>query len=155
MRQFLSVCLIAAMVAGPVLTPAANAANPKTTTPIKHIVIIFGENRSFDHYFGTYPNALNPKGEPQFHALPNTPTVNGLGNALLNNNPNLNPLNGSGAANPFRFDRTQSNTQDMDHDYMAERRRDGFIPREHRKCGSSSQRSAGRRAHDRPSDGLL
>jgi phospholipase C len=36
-------------------------------------VIIFGENRSFDHYFGTYPNALNPKGEPQFHALPNTP----------------------------------------------------------------------------------
>jgi phospholipase C len=120
MRQLLSVCLVAAMVAGPVLAPAANASNPKTATPIKHIVIIFGENRSFDHYFGTYPNALNPKGEPGFHALPNTPTVNGLGNALLNNNPNLNPLNGSGAANPFRFDRSQANTQDMDHDYMAE-----------------------------------
>jgi len=120
MRQLLSVCLVAAMVAGPVLAPAASASNPKTATPIKHIVIIFGENRSFDHYFGTYPNALNPKGEPQFHALPNTPTVNGLGNALLNNNPNLNPLNGSGAANPFRFDRSQANTQDMDHDYMAE-----------------------------------
>jgi len=120
MRQLLSVCLVAAMVAGPVLAPAAHAANVKTATPIKHIVIIFGENRSFDHYFGTYPNALNPKGEPQFRALPNTPTVNGLGNALLNNNPNLNPLNGSGAANPFRFDRSQANTQDMDHDYMAE-----------------------------------
>ncbi len=119
-RQFLSVCLIAAIVTGPVLTPVANAANPKTTTPIKHIVIIFGENRSFDHYFGTYPNALNPKGEPQFHALPGTPTVNGLSKALLINNPNLNPLNGSGAANPFRFDRSQANTQDMDHDYMAE-----------------------------------
>ncbi|MGA9978307.1 MAG: alkaline phosphatase family protein [Candidatus Sulfotelmatobacter sp.] len=93
MRQLLSVCLVAAMVAGPILTPRANAADVKTATPIKHIVIVFGENRSFDHYFGTYPNALNPKGEPQFHALPNTPTINGLSNALLNNNPNLNPLN--------------------------------------------------------------
>src|SRR3984957_7374099 len=120
MRQFLSVCLVAAIVAGPVLAPAASASNPKTATPIKHIVIIFGENRSFDHYFGTYPSALNPKGEPQFHPAPATPGVNGLGNALLNNNPNLNPLNGSGAANPFRFDRSQANTQDMDHDYMAE-----------------------------------
>jgi phospholipase C len=121
MRQLLlSRCLVAAMFAAPLLTPAAHAANPKTATPIKHIVIIFGENRSFDHYFGTYPNALNPKGEPAFHPLPNTPGVNGLSNALLNNNPNLNPLNGSGASNPFRFDRSQANTQDMDHDYMAE-----------------------------------
>lgn len=116
MRILLSACLLAAVVAGPV----AHASNVKTATPIKHIVIIFGENRSFDHYFGTYPYALNPKGEPQFHPLPNTPSVNGLSNALLNNNPNLNPLNGSGAANPFRFDRSQANTQDMDHDYMAE-----------------------------------
>jgi phospholipase C len=30
-----------------------------TATPIKHLVIIFQENISFDHYFGTYPNALN------------------------------------------------------------------------------------------------
>lgn len=35
-----------------------------TTTPIKHVVVIFGENVSFDHYFGTYPNASNPTGEP-------------------------------------------------------------------------------------------
>jgi phospholipase C len=120
MRQLLSALLIAAIVAGPVSMPVASAADVKTATPIKHIVIIFGENRSFDHYFGTYPNALNPSGEPPFHALPNTPSVNGLSNALLNNNPNLNTLNGSGAANPFRFDRSQANTQDMDHDYMAE-----------------------------------
>jgi len=83
-------------------------------------VIIFGENRSLDHYFGTYPNALNPAGEPPFHASPNTPTVNGLSNALLNFNPNLNPVNGSGAANPFRFDRSQANTEDMNHGYTAE-----------------------------------
>src|SRR5271170_3510843 len=120
MRQFLSLLLTAAIVAGPVLTPAANAANPKTATPIKHIVIIFGENQSFDHYFGTYPYALNPAGEPKFVAAPNTPTVNGFGNALLNNNPNLNPANGTGASNPFRLDRSQAFTQDQDHDYLAE-----------------------------------
>ena len=120
MRQLLSVCLVVAMVAGPGTGLVANASTIKTATPIKHIVIIFGENRSFDHYFGTYPKALNPKGEPQFHALPGTPSVNGLGNALLNNNPNLNPANGAGAANPFRFDRSQANTQDMDHDYTPE-----------------------------------
>jgi phospholipase C len=120
MHRLLCLCLFASIVAGPNITPVAHAAGVKTATPITHIVIIFGENRSFDHYFGTYPNALNPKGEPQFHARPNTPTVNGFGNALLNNNPNLNPLNGSGASNPFRFGRSQGNTQDMDHDYMAE-----------------------------------
>src|SRR5262249_16087270 len=27
-----------------------------TATPIKHLVVIFNENRSFDHYFATYPN---------------------------------------------------------------------------------------------------
>ena len=113
MRQLLSLCLVAGIIAGPLLPPLAIAADVKTATPIKHIVIIFGENRSFDHYFGTYPNALNPRGEPQFHAAPNTPTVNGLSRALLNHNPNLNPLNGSGAANPFRFDRSQANTADM------------------------------------------
>jgi len=26
-----------------------------TATPIKHLVVIFDENISFDHYFGTYP----------------------------------------------------------------------------------------------------
>ena len=25
-----------------------------TTTPIKHVIVIIGENRSFDHIFGTY-----------------------------------------------------------------------------------------------------
>jgi phospholipase C len=34
-----------------------------TATPIKHLVVIFQENVSFDHYFATYPNALNQPGE--------------------------------------------------------------------------------------------
>ena len=33
-----------------------------TATPIKHVVVIFQENVSFDHYFGTYPNATNTDG---------------------------------------------------------------------------------------------
>jgi len=43
-----------------------------TRTPIKHLVVVFNENRSFDHYFGTYPNALNPEGEPVFEPAKNT-----------------------------------------------------------------------------------
>jgi len=120
MRQLLSWCLAATIVASPLATPVASAADAKTATPIKHIVIIFGENQSFDHYFGMYPNATNPSGEPLFTALANTPSVNGLSHALLTNNPNLNPANGAGAANPFRLDRSQAFTQDMSHDYMPE-----------------------------------
>src|SRR5580698_2901155 len=60
-----------------------------TATPIKHLVVIFGENVSFDHYFGTYPNAANPAGEPMFNAATNTPAVNGLTEALLTDNPNF------------------------------------------------------------------
>src|ERR1700676_3472726 len=48
-----------------------------TATPIKHVVVIFQENVSFDHYFGTYPNASGGDGQP-FSARPGTPPVNGL-----------------------------------------------------------------------------
>src|SRR5277367_5536024 len=36
--------------------PMANAQTPdaKTTSPIKHVIVIIGENRSFDHVFATY-----------------------------------------------------------------------------------------------------
>jgi phospholipase C len=91
-----------------------------TSTPIKHVVVIFGENESFDHYFGTYPNATNPTGEPAFTAASNTPAINGLTPALLNSNPNLNSANGAGAANPFRLDRSQAHTADQNHAYGPE-----------------------------------
>jgi phospholipase C len=91
-----------------------------TSTPIKHVVVIFGENESFDHYFGTYPTATNPTGEPAFTAAPNTPAINGLTPALLNSNPNLNSANGAGAANPFRLDRSQAHTADQNHAYGPE-----------------------------------
>src|SRR5271154_728161 len=79
---------------------ANNKGFGETETPIKHLVVIFQENISFDHYFGTYPNATNPSGEPAFHAKKDTPTVNGLIGALLNVNPNLLSVgNGAGATN--------------------------------------------------------
>jgi phospholipase C len=94
----------------------------KTATPIRHLVVIYDENVSFDHYFATYPTAANPPGEPAFQALPHTPKVNDLAAAnLLANNPNsTNPLNGINAANPFRLDRTQAATADQNHGYTAE-----------------------------------
>ena len=46
-----------------------------TQTPIKHLVVIFQENVSFDHYFATYPRALNPAGSPRFDARPGTPAI--------------------------------------------------------------------------------
>src|SRR5947208_878263 len=79
----LACCLILAAGAiaisqRPAETSQAQDGQPPTATPIQHLVVIYEENESFDHYFGTYPVAANPAGEPSFVALPNTPAVNGL-----------------------------------------------------------------------------
>ncbi len=106
--------VLGAALVGTSALPAAFADENEgnTTTPIKHVVVIFQENVSFDHYFATYPNAANPKDEPRFEAKPGTPSVNGLNDGLLANNPN--------SVNPFRLDRSQAHTCDMDHDYLTE-----------------------------------
>jgi phospholipase C len=105
-----------------------------TATPIKHVVVIFQENESFDHYFGTYPNAANTDGQT-FHAARHTPAIDGLPPAtshslppnlrhatnLLTNNPN--------AAQPQRLDSSPTGlsgsaggqlTCDQDHNYSDE-----------------------------------
>jgi phospholipase C len=92
-------------------TASASAADA-TATPIEHVIVLFQENISFDHYFATYPVAANGPGETPFHAAPGSPTVDGLTDALLNHNPNK--------ANPFRLSPKQAATCDMDHDYMPE-----------------------------------
>ena len=129
-RRAMASLLAIAITVGPTVTPAfAASVKPETkraarvhatATPIQYLVVIFNENVSFDHYFGTYPNALNPPFENKFKAKENTPAVNGLSAALLNNNPNLNPANGTGASNPFRLDVEQANTADQDHNYGPE-----------------------------------
>jgi phospholipase C len=65
----------------------------RTATPIKHVIVIFQENISFDHYFGTYPHALNKQGETPFNAKPFTPVVNNL-NTPLDVNHGFSPLKG-------------------------------------------------------------
>jgi phospholipase C len=85
----------------------------KTATPIKHLVVIFDENISFDHYFGTYPKAANTDGTP-FKAAPGTPQVSGLSKQLLTNNPNQ--------YNPTRLTPDQALTCDQNHGYGAEQK---------------------------------
>src|SRR3954454_22508764 len=99
---------VVAMVAALILPATAQAA----ATPIEHLVVIFDENISFDHYFGTYPNALNPSGDPAFTPAAGTSAVNGLSGALLTANPN--------GTTPFRLTRSQSVTCDNNHAYTAE-----------------------------------
>src|SRR5262245_13450853 len=106
--------LIAAAFVGPLGALARNASSHGAKSRIQHLVVLFQENVSFDHYFGTYPNAANPNGEPAFTPLPDTPHVNGLTPDLLTHNPNL--------ANPQRLDRSQAATCDQDHNYLDEQK---------------------------------
>jgi phospholipase C len=100
--RVLLILVLSGLAAG---LPAATLA---TKTPIKHIVVIFDENNSFDHYFATYPNAQPNLDGSVFFSKPkdNTPLVNGLGPTLLTNNPNAL----TGGSNPFRLDRSQAAT---------------------------------------------
>jgi phospholipase C len=82
-----------------------------TRSPIKHLVVLYDENESFDHYFGTYPSAANTDGS-KFYAKRGTPRVNGLSKSLLTNNPN--------AYNPERLTPAEALTCDQNHGYLAE-----------------------------------
>jgi len=108
---------LTALPTTPTVTPTTSAG------VIKHVVVIFGENISFDHYFGTYPNALNLPGESKFTAATGTPTTanNYVSNpGLLTANPNLDLANGAGATNPYRLAPAQAGTGDQDHNYGPE-----------------------------------
>jgi phospholipase C len=123
----------AALLTVPLTTAAARPSpttSSGTTTPIKHLVVIFQENVSFDHYFGTYPNATNTSGQP-FHAAHKTPTVNNLADTrglgghgtLLTNNPNRDAAGNQ--VNPRRLDPSNISdvlTCDQDHDYNDEQK---------------------------------
>jgi len=97
----------------------------RALSPVKHVVIFIPENRTFDNYFGTYPNAANlPLEEswvgvpaPKFFSLADTPSVNGLSYDLLHNNPNMT-LNGE-RANPRRLRPADAYTCDHNHEYGA------------------------------------
>src|SRR5215468_10068241 len=141
-------CLAAAFAVATATAVADDRGNDgrgvATATPIKHLVVIFQENISYDHYFGTYPHAENNPGETPFKASRQTPPNNNLvtpldvdhgfrplvGVNLLTNNPNNNanaPVgpnnqrhNGGDASNPFRLSPSQASTADQGHNDMPE-----------------------------------
>ena len=102
LRRMASLVTATALLAAAPASVWANGNNSKaeatvpTTTPIKHVVVIFQENISFDHYFGTYPYATNPVTETPFYPKDDTPRVNNLlSGGLLTSNPN--------SVQPFRM----------------------------------------------------
>ncbi|MHC5862021.1 alkaline phosphatase family protein, partial [Nostoc sp.] len=46
--------VIMGLTGGPIFSTFAQAEEIRTLTPIKHVIVIVGENRTFDHLFGTY-----------------------------------------------------------------------------------------------------
>ena len=105
----------------PALVPASYYRDTNdTATPIKHLVVIFDENVSFDHYFGTYPYAANSGGTP-FTAKPGTPTVNGLYTKITKTGP-TGPLltNNPNEYNPQRLTHSEALTCDQNHGYTPE-----------------------------------
>ncbi len=117
-RLLAGITVVATIATAAGATTAVAAASPpaRTSTPIQHLVVIFQENVSFDHYFGTYPMAANTSGQT-FVARPGTPSVNGLTPSLLTANPN--------GVNPRRYDPSvvaDLLTCDQDHNYNDEQR---------------------------------
>lgn len=108
------------ILSGTSLSSVAVAAisSSTTITPIKHLVVIFQENIPFDHYFGTYPHAVNPPGQPNFRPSGNNTSIN-INNLItsgrLSDNPNL--------VKPFRLDRSQAVTNDNNHTYTGEQKK--------------------------------
>jgi phospholipase C len=126
--------LSAAFLLTATLPGSVSAEEHKFPSPIRHVVVIFDENNSFDHYFATYPKAENKPGETPFHASGRTPAVNDLltpldpdksfapiqGPSLLTDNPNGpegsgRAFNGASATNPFRLGPAQAATADQNH----------------------------------------
>jgi len=111
LHQFFYSSVAASLLLCPAVGHADDADNTPTRTPIKHLVVIFEENHTFDNYFGTYPNAANIPGEQswigipasEFHARAGTPKAN---NYVTNpdvfmHNPNVS--NTGAEANPQRW----------------------------------------------------
>jgi phospholipase C len=132
----------------PVAMCASVAAHAQTTA-IQHVIVLFQENESFDHYFGAYPSALNPASEQTYYneglgstfaPYPGTPTVNGLTPELLNNNPSLNTA-GTAHVNPTRLGPENAFTCSMNHNYGPEQEAEdsGFMDKSIKYTSSNSQ----------------
>ena len=100
--MLISISLVLSFVAVVHAGRRNDADSVDTKTPIKHVVVIFQENVSFDHYFATYPHATQPNwptgvSRPARHTHASTIAHRRL---LDKKNPN--------SAQPFRLDLTQA-----------------------------------------------
>ncbi len=109
---------VAAVTGVVATTTGAAAAKPipdrsvQTSTPVKHVVVIYDENVSYDHYFGTYPKAANSDGTT-FVANSSTPKNNNLiTSRALTSNGNL--------YYPARLTPAEALTCDQNHGYTPE-----------------------------------
>lgn len=105
--------LVAALGAAALaMAPATPSRAADTASPVEHLVVVFDENVSFDHYFATYPKAANTDGT-RFTPASDTPRVDNLRTAgLLAKNPNQYP--------PKRLGPRQAMTCDQNHAYSPE-----------------------------------
>jgi len=90
-RAALGMCLSVLLV---MPSPGFSQPNHKTGTPIKHVIVLIGENRTFDHLFATYI----PKGE---HSVSNL-LSKGIINADGSPGPHFKKAQQFQAAAPFR-----------------------------------------------------
>ncbi|MGF1240039.1 alkaline phosphatase family protein [Streptomyces sp. SID8499] len=104
---------VALTVLGPAAPGRAAGRPAPPATPIEHVVVLFDENISFDHYFATYPKAANTDGT-RFTAAKGTPKdIDTLAHAgLLTHNPNQYA--------PERLTPAQAVTCDQNHSYGPE-----------------------------------
>ncbi|SDI76327.1 phospholipase C [Frankineae bacterium MT45] len=123
-RALVTVGLVAATATALVVSStASSSAHPQrpipnrsaiTASPIKHVVVLFDENISYDHYFGTYPKAANTDGT-KFVATTSTPKNNNLvTSGALTSNGNL--------YYPTRLTPDQALTCDQNHSYLPEQK---------------------------------
>ncbi|SEB82397.1 alkaline phosphatase family protein [Paenibacillus sp. GP183] len=66
-QKILGSALSSLVMTSSVAMAPVSADRSVTNSPVKHTVVIFQENRTFDNYWGTYPYA------PGFHAISGTP----------------------------------------------------------------------------------
>lgn len=111
----LATCATVAALAFPATAAPQADRSSETTTPIKHVVVLYDENVSFDHYFGTYPKAANTDGT-SFTAASGTPTPNNYVThpELTTQNPNK--------YQPARLTHEQALTCDQNHAYTPEQK---------------------------------
>ncbi|WP_171162382.1 phospholipase C [Streptomyces sp. I05A-00742] len=143
-RARTTVAALAAVAAlgatAPAKAPGAGPGTPATATPVEHLVVVFGENVSFDHYFATYPRAANTDGTRFVPARGTPRDIDNLRTAgLLTRNPNRYP--------PRRLGPAQALTCDQNHSYGPEQyaadggRADRYV--EHTDSGRCSGRLYG------------